>query len=187
MRQGEPDLSKPEAIRRLLEQALKQQPKGRRNDHRNEEAKAPQDPDAEATCTDVAASGADAEAAAQEVEAARDGALIVTTKRKIPLGAKVIMGWWIIVIVFGLFGNSWIALKALEANNVMGFLIFSARNRVRRALLSYLPGLGRIPRWLVRWLRLIPARIALPSPWCHTGPARPLAGVVKLRLSSHLI
>lgn len=36
------------------------------------------------------------------------------------------MGWWLIVIIVGFFGNFWLAFKLLNTNNVPGFLLFSA-------------------------------------------------------------
>ncbi|WP_246649259.1 hypothetical protein [Bradyrhizobium canariense] len=48
----------------------------------------------------------------------------MTAKRNTPIGAKILMGWWIVVIVFGLFGNFWMAFKSLDANNFGGFALF---------------------------------------------------------------
>jgi hypothetical protein len=46
------------------------------------------------------------------------------TKRPIPLGAKFLVGWWLIVIIGGLFGNSWMAVQAFKADAVVGGLVF---------------------------------------------------------------
>jgi hypothetical protein len=49
----------------------------------------------------------------------------VTTKRNTPAGAKILLAWWLIVIIAGLFGNFWMAVKALEARDIFAGLFFS--------------------------------------------------------------
>jgi hypothetical protein len=41
-----------------------------------------------------------------------------------PAGAKILLAWWLIVTVGGLFGNLWIAIKAFEAKAIVPGLLF---------------------------------------------------------------
>lgn len=47
-------------------------------------------------------------------------------RRKTPLAAKILLAWWIIVLVFGFFGNFWMVSKAIEAGGIAPALVFSA-------------------------------------------------------------
>jgi uncharacterized membrane protein (DUF485 family) len=43
-----------------------------------------------------------------------------------PLGAKILMGWWIGAIVIGVFAHYWMAFELFDAGNVLGFLVVCA-------------------------------------------------------------
>lgn len=46
------------------------------------------------------------------------------TKKTMPLGAKLLTGWWLIVFGLGLLANFWMAYKSLQGSNLMGVLVF---------------------------------------------------------------
>jgi hypothetical protein len=41
-----------------------------------------------------------------------------------PLGAKILVGWWLLVLFSGLIFNFWIALKFFDAGSLSGGLLF---------------------------------------------------------------
>ena len=47
------------------------------------------------------------------------------TKRQMPMGAKVLLGWWLIILCVGLVFNFWMAVKFFRAGGAAGGILFS--------------------------------------------------------------
>jgi hypothetical protein len=47
------------------------------------------------------------------------------TQRRMPLGAKILVGWWLTILVVGLIFNFWMALKFFKSGALTGGLLFS--------------------------------------------------------------
>jgi hypothetical protein len=47
-------------------------------------------------------------------------------KRRMPFGARLLVGWWLVVIVCGLLFNFWLALIAFRSGMLAGGVLFSA-------------------------------------------------------------